>query len=119
MERGYDTINTSVSSSLTQILEMNTNGVDQITVQLKNETGGALTGFSVQGKSAANLGWVDIASSGFASPGLWTLYASADPTTLADGAECLVMLNTNGLEQMRVLASAGTTGNIKCGGGAV
>ena len=87
-------------------------------MQLKNETGGALTGFALQGRVRGELGWVTIASSGFTAAGLWTLYASADPTVLANGAECVVMLNTNGLEQMRVLASAGTTGNVKCGGGA-
>ena len=87
--------NVTVTTTLTRILAERVAGADVLAVHIKNKGAAALNAFRLKGRAGdgGDFGFVDIKTANFTSPDLHCIYASAEPGTLASGAECILYLS--------------------------
>lgn len=105
--------NVTVTTSLTVLAEISVQSADVVTVHLKNTGAAALNAFQLRGKGGSDpvLGMVTLKSTDYTTPDLHCIYASAEPATLAAGAECILYLIPGYLDSIDLRASvaSGTT----------
>lgn len=101
------TTNVTVGTSLTLLAAIAVAQAEVVTVHLKNQGDSALNAFRLKGKAGdgPNLGFVDIQTGSFTSPGLHCIYASSEPGVLASGAECILYLTPGFLQHIELWAS--------------
>ena len=111
--RNLQTVTTTVTSSATTILVAGTGGGDTAQVmgiQVTN-TGAAFTAFTIEVRCGSSAVWTEIASAAgdFSTPLSPMLRVVGAPVTLANAATCFILLLMQGIHEVRLKATCGTS----------
>lgn len=106
-------INLPAGGALQLVGEFDVTETDSVACDLKNTGANPLTGFEVWGRAHPAGDYTKLIDSGYTAAGWWSRWASAEPATLAAGANALVTITVEELSSVKIFAKAGSATQLR------